>query len=145
MSCIHQSNPALGAGEKEEVDENAVHCYIVANSTGMARQANFRNVARKRSGYLWLPVLLAVFALAASVATRTSVLSISHDVSMSGDLGGSVRQHMDSDSLDWVPPAATAVFAALVVSFYPRFAPAGPPLPNTLFDESLSNRPPPSC
>ncbi len=127
------------------MDANAVHCYSVAKSTGMARQAKLRNVTRQRPGYLWLPVLLAVFALAVSVATRTSVLSVSHDVSMSGDLGGSMRQHMDSDSVDWVPPVATVVFAVLLVSFYPRFAPAGPPLPNTLFDESLSNRPPPSC
>ncbi len=94
---------------------------------------------------MWLAVLLAVFVLAITVATRISVPTTAHGVSVSGDVASSIRQHMDSDGVQWVPPVLVGVFVALIVSFYPRFAPAGPPLPNTLFDESLWNRPPPSC
>ena len=127
------------------MDETRVHCYICADSSLMGWEANSRKVNLRRSRYLWAPVLLVVFALSASVATRTSVLSLSHGASVSEQSASGMRQHMDSDGEQWVPPVATVIIAALVFSFYPRFAPAGPPLPSTLFDESLYNRPPPAC
>jgi len=54
-----------------------------------------------------------------------------------------MRQHMDRDAVHWVAPVPSLRFL-LPVTYYPKFAPAGPPLPAALFDQSLYNRPPPS-
>ena len=86
----------------------------------------------------------AIFALTASLATRTSVPSDLHGSTAQSASTQATRQHLDGDAIQWVAP--TPVHTALQVpSFYPRSSPAGPPLPNLLFDESLYNRPPPSC
>lgn len=112
----------------------------------MMPQANSRNgIRQKHSLYLWLPILLAVVALTVSVATRTTVVSVSHGISVSENTSGVIRQHMDSDGVGWVPPVTTQLFAELVISHYPRIAPAGPPLPDLLFEDALYNRPPPTC
>ncbi|HEY1801251.1 MAG TPA: hypothetical protein VGG46_09995 [Terriglobales bacterium] len=53
---------------------------------------------------------------------------------------------MDSDAAaQWVPPVAVVVDAVLVISSYPRLAPAGPPVADLFYEETLYNRPPPSC
>ncbi|HSS97897.1 MAG TPA: hypothetical protein VLK33_12745 [Terriglobales bacterium] len=112
----------------------------------MMPQANSRNgIRQKHSLYLWLPILLAVVALTVSVATRTTVVSVSHGISVSENTSGVIRQHMDSDGVGWVPPVTTQLFAELVISHYPRIAPAGPPPPDLLFEDALYNRPPPTC
>jgi hypothetical protein len=99
---------------------------------------------RQRPDWRLLVVAISIFALTASLATRTSVPTDSHGIIAQSASAPATRQHLDGDTIPWVAP--TPVLTALEVpSFYPRFSPAGPPLPNLLFDENLYNRPPPSC
>lgn len=98
----------------------------------------------RRSRWSLFVIFLAIFALTATLATRTSVPTDFHGTIAQSASTQATRQHLDGDAIQWVAP--TPVLTALQVpSFYPRFSPAGPPLPNLLFDESLYNRPPPSC
>jgi len=87
-------------------------------------------------------IVLAICGLTISVATRTFRLKMSTDVVAKSASGHAIRQHMDSDAANWAPPVATLTVLELPV-FYPRYAPAGPPLPRLYYDESFSNRPPP--
>ena len=54
-----------------------------------------------------------------------------------------MRQHMDRDSVRWAAPVAKVT--VLLAMFYPRVAPAGPPIATLLIEENLYNRPPPAC
>jgi len=91
-------------------------------------------------------VILAVCALAVSVATRysvsyaaTSALTSVHSHSLSEP----VRQRLIKSAAAWAPvEVCHAVLEA--PSSYSRVAPAAPVLPGTLFERSLYNRPPPS-
>jgi hypothetical protein len=87
-------------------------------------------------------VVLAICGLTVSLATRTFRTKFSTGAIVKSISGQPVRQHMDSDAAKWVPPVSTLTVLEVPV-FYPRFAPAGPPLPRLYFEESLSNRPPP--
>jgi hypothetical protein len=91
-----------------------------------------------------LVVSLAIAALTCSLATRTFRLTIPQGVTVQSAASQAMRQHMDRDAAKWVPPVRISV-ALQTPTFYPHVAPTGPPLPAVLFDESLSNRPPPSC
>ncbi len=88
-------------------------------------------------------MLLVVVALGVSLATRVCHVVYPHSVHVQASASEGMRQHMDRDATPWVAPVPSFTFLE-TASFYPKFAPAGPPLPATLFDESLSNRPPPS-
>jgi len=89
-------------------------------------------------------IVLAICGLTVSLATRTFRLKIHESVTVSSGDAQGMRQHLDRDAAQWVPPVP--VFAALQPpTFYPYVAPAGPPLASVLLDESLYNRPPPSC
>jgi len=89
-------------------------------------------------------IILAICGLTVSLATRTFRLRITVGVSVTSGDAQAMRQHLDKDAARWVPPVP--IFAALQLpTFYPYVAPAGPPLASVLFDESLYNRPPPSC
>jgi hypothetical protein len=131
-------------GEKP-VDENLVRCYSDPESILMVLPANHRSSITRRSAYFWLPILCIALALAVSVITRTSVLTVSHSVSIKDDGGSAILQHMDNDGVQWVPPVATVVIALVVILAYPRIAPAGPPIPDLFYKETLYNRPPPTC
>jgi hypothetical protein len=99
---------------------------------------------RHRSIGCLLVVAFAVFTLTTSLATRTSVLTDLHGTSVQSISAQAKLQHLDGDAMRWVaPPLVLTVLEA--PSFYPRVAPAGPPLSSLLFDESLYNRPPPTC
>ena len=87
-------------------------------------------------------VVLAICGLTLSLATRTFRTTFSTGTIVKSISGPPVRQHMDSDAAKWVPPVSTLTVLEGPV-FYPRFAPAGPPLPRLYYEESLSNRPPP--
>jgi hypothetical protein len=87
-------------------------------------------------------VVLAICGLTVSLATRTFRTRTSTGTIVKSVTGQPVRQHMDSDAAKWVPPVSTLTVLEVPV-FYPRFAPAGPPLPRLYYEESLSNRPPP--
>jgi hypothetical protein len=98
----------------------------------------------EKSHWRALLVVLAICGLTISLTTRTFHFTIPHRIAAKSESGQAVRQHLDRDGAKWIPPVPT--FAVLQVSsFYPRVAPAGPPLPTVLFEKSLYNRPPPSC
>jgi len=89
-------------------------------------------------------IVLAVCGLTVSLATRVFRLSlVHHTTTVQSGAARAVRQHLNKDAAMWRPPVTKVVFE--VVSFYPRVSPAGPPIPSLIFDESLYNRPPPSC
>ncbi len=106
---------------------------------------DLEQLRQRRHSVFFLTVgCLIILALTLSVATRTFHLSVPHGVTVQSNAAQGMRQHMDSDAAQWVPPIQQhTIYEA--VSFYPRVAPAGPPLPSQLFAESLYNRPPPSC
>lgn len=90
-------------------------------------------------------ILLAVLSLSTSLATRVFQYSGSGSkITVGSSASEAVRQHLDRDAATWGKPVVSLLMLE-VPTFYPRFAPAGPPIPSVLFDESLSNRPPPSC
>lgn len=93
-------------------------------------------------------VLVAVFALTVSVATRYCAPQTSSAyASRTAHKHSSpeqIRQHLTKNAVTWMPQVAqTGIVQAQ--TFYPRIAPAGPPIPGLLQEESLYNRPPPSC
>jgi hypothetical protein len=107
---------------------------------------NMNHLQARRISALHLAVIVAmVIALGGSLATRTFHLSSPRDyTSAHSDSSSAKHQHLDSDGIEFAPPVLRNIVLQ-VVSFYPRVAPAGPPLPGLLFDKSLYNRPPPSC
>jgi hypothetical protein len=98
----------------------------------------------QRPNWCLFVIVLAIFALTASLATRSSVPIDLHSTTAQSASAQATRQHLDGDAIQWVAPVPVLTVLQ-VPSFYPRFSPAGPPLPKLLFDESLYNRPPPSC
>jgi hypothetical protein len=92
----------------------------------------------------WALFLVVVFALVTSLATRTFRLTFPHGVTVKSGAAQAMRQHLNRDAARFAPPARI-VSALPAPSFYPYVAPAGLPLAVLLLDESLSNRPPPSC
>lgn len=92
-------------------------------------------------------VLVAVFSLALSVATRYSTpcdaplptVKTVHNHTYPE----SKRQRLVKDAANWMPPA-TCVDGLCAPNYYPRIAPAGPPIPTLVLEEKLYNRPPPS-
>jgi hypothetical protein len=91
----------------------------------------------------FLIVVLAICGLTVSVATRTFHLKILQCTTVTSHSAPPMRQHLDRDAMRWVAPIPVfIVFEA--PTFYLPMAPAAPSLPSVLFDESLSNRPPPS-
>lgn len=91
-----------------------------------------------------LVIVLAICGLTASLSTRTFRLTSASTPTVQSGSAQAIRQHMDRDAVNWTSPVPTSTTLP-VPAFYPRFAPAGPPMPSVLFDESLSNRPPPAC
>ena len=89
-------------------------------------------------------IALAICGLTVSVATRTFRARFSTGTIVKSASEPSIRQHMDRDAANWVPPVAMLTDVLQLPVFYPRFAPAGPPLPRVYYEEGLSNRPPPS-
>jgi hypothetical protein len=92
-------------------------------------------------------VFIAVCSLVVSVATRycfgPSELSTATVKVAQKQVSPQVkRQHMTKNAADWVPPVISSAMLQ-APSYYPRFAPAAPPIPNLLFEEGLHNRPPP--
>jgi hypothetical protein len=87
--------------------------------------------------------LLSVVALSISLATRFPHISVHQTTLANSRSDKAVRQQLDRDALQWADP--TPRFTLLeATTFYPRVAPAGPPLPVLLLDQSLYTRPPPS-
>jgi hypothetical protein len=110
----------------------------------VAHSQNFELASHPRPRWRVLVIVLAICALTVSLATRTFRLTFPQRHTAQSVSAQATRQHLDRDAATWVPPVPilTTLRAA---AFYPHVAPGGPPLPSVLFDESLSNRPPPSC
>jgi hypothetical protein len=100
----------------------------------------------RRQNLRWcvLVIALAISGLTVSLATRTFRLTIPRGITAQSADSHAVRQHMNRDAAQWVPSVPLLGILHAPV-FYPRVAPTGSPIPGVLFDESLSNRPPPSC
>lgn len=110
----------------------------------VAPSEDLRLTMHRQPRWRALVILLAICGLTVSLATRTFRLTIPHGVTAQSGDSQAMRQHLDCDAAQWAPPVP--VLSALRAPvFYPRVAPAGPLIPAVLFDESLSNRPPPSC
>ena len=88
-------------------------------------------------------IALAICGLTISVATRTFRVKYSTATTVQSVSEQAIRQHMDSDGASWAPPVATLTYVLQMPVFYPRVAPAGPPLPRSYYEEGLFNRPPP--
>jgi len=99
---------------------------------------------RPRRSWERMIILLAICGLMISLATRTFRLTYSDTTVVKSVASQPVRPHMDRDAANWIPPVAVVAVFDIPV-FYPRFAPAGPPVQRLFIDESLSNRPPPFC
>ena len=110
----------------------------------MAPSEDLRLPQYRHPRWSFVVIVLAICALTVSLATRTFRLTIPDTVAAQSADSHAVRQHMDRDAAPWAPQVP--IMSALQVpEFCPRVAPAGPPIPSVLFDENLSNRPPPSC
>lgn len=108
----------------------------------MLALGNHGVVERQRKGWLLLLIVVAVAGLSCSLATRTFRLSFSHGTVVRSAEAQAMRQHLDRDAARWVPPVQVSITLD-APTFYPRIAPAGPPLPGLVLDEPLYNRPPP--
>jgi len=92
-----------------------------------------------------LVVVVAIQAIAFNIATRSSVpIAITTGTTVQSSSPFQIHQRLDNDAGIWAPPVLPIV-SLEVSSEYPGIAPAGLPIPHVLFDESLANRPPPSC
>jgi hypothetical protein len=116
---------------------------------GKIRMLRLINLDKRWSGRSCaIVVLLAVFSLTVSVATRycSSQSSSAYSVRSVHEHSSPERsrQHLTKSAADWIPPVVRAGVLEAPTS-YPRIAPAGPPMPSFLLEKSLYNRPPPSC
>jgi hypothetical protein len=110
----------------------------------MLRLTNLEGSWRK--GCCAIVVFLAVTSLAVSVATRyCSPQSSSYSARTLHKHSSpeQARQRLTNTAVNWMPEVVRSG-VLLAPSSYPRIAPAGPPIPNVLFETSLYNRPPPS-
>jgi len=111
----------------------------------VAFSEHFRPQDQQRRAWRMLVIVLAIAALTCSLATRTFRLTDSHGINARSADAHAIRQHLDRDASNWTSPVPVHS-TLIVVTFYPRIAPAGPPMPSALFDdEHLYNRPPPFC
>lgn len=110
----------------------------------MFRDNNQITVCRRIPVWQALVVVLAIAAISVSLSTRLCQVVHARGVTLSAAASQGMRQHLDRDASQFVAPVPRLIVFLQPITFYPRFAPAGPPLPTVLFDESLSNRPPPS-
>lgn len=101
---------------------------------------------QRRKNWRAVVVVVAVFSLALSVATRYSSMGVVSSTAVRAfQLHASPeakRQRLAKSAADWMPPVM-CVSLMQAPSSYPRIAPAGAPMPGLRFEESLYNRPPP--
>lgn len=156
---IFQNRTTIGRGSRIKTNIRAAitvirpclacgSCISMLKTSAIAWMQHLINHEHRKRGF-WcaLMVLLAVCSLAISVATRYSSSEPSSTYT-SRDLHKcsareAGRQRLTKDGATWFPP----LFCSAVLqtpTFYPRFAPAGPPIPGLPFEKSLYNRPPPA-
>jgi hypothetical protein len=96
------------------------------------------------SWWRWAFVGVVMFSLVVTLATRTFHDPAPRAATVHSGSVQVMRQHMDRDAVRWAAAVAN-ITVAQAPTFYPRVAPAGPPLPTLLLEENLYNRPPPAC
>src|SRR5271155_3509187 len=110
----------------------------------MLRVSNFE--APRSKHWRSVVILVAVCALTISVATRyCSPVSVSAQTVRTLHKHSSQEtghQRLTKDAATWMPTLVCSVILQ-APTFYPRVAPAGPPLPSVLLERSLYTRPPP--
>jgi hypothetical protein len=112
---------------------------------GVVEKAETRDVSLgPESRWRWVLVSVVMFCLVVTLATRTFHDTTSLSTTVQSSSLQAMRQHMDRDAVRFAAPIAK-VTVAQAPTFYPRVAPAGPPLPTLLLEENLYNRPPPAC
>lgn len=110
----------------------------------MGLSVNHGRVTYRYRCWRVLIIVVAICGLSVSLATRTFHFNIPEGSTANSYSAAPMRQHLDRDAVQWVAPVP--VFTVLEVpTFLVRVAPAAPLLASVFFDESLSNRPPPSC
>ena len=88
-------------------------------------------------------IAMAIAALTCSLATRTFRLKASSGHSVQSSAADAIRIHLDRDAVRWFSPQP--VYLVLdAPAFYPRIAPAGPPIQGRPLHTPLYDRPPPS-
>jgi hypothetical protein len=92
----------------------------------------------------FLFAVLMISSLTVLLATRTFAFTIPHGTTALSNCSDAKHQHLDRDAVPGFTPPLT-ITAVAVQTFYPRLTPAGPSLRGFLLDETLYNRPPPSC
>lgn len=115
-------------------------CY--SEIVRMAKRQNSRSSNRPTTYYLL--IILSVFSLTGSLVTRTFHLKASYGTTAQSNAPHAVRQHLNRDAIRWAAPVPK--FTLLHASaFHSHVATTGSPLPSSILDENLYNRPPPSC
>lgn len=89
-------------------------------------------------------IIVAISLLTVSLGTRTRTAAISHGITAQSQLPNAMRQHLDTDAIEWVAPVA-AIVAFEIVYFRPPVWRSGSPIPSVFLVPSLYNRPPPFC
>jgi hypothetical protein len=110
----------------------------------MELSANQEAVMRRCPRWRVFIIVLAICGLSISLATRTFHLKLPQGTTVSSHVEQPMRQHLSRDAMQWVAPIQVFIFFD-GPTLYLQVMPAAPRLPSVLFDESLSNRPPPSC
>ena len=91
----------------------------------------------------WALVCFVLLSLVVTLATRFQV-PVQDTLTAQSSVSHATRQHMNQDAVQWTAPILQLTVLQ-APTFYPRVAPAGPPLPILLIEENLYNRPPPTC
>jgi hypothetical protein len=110
----------------------------------VVEKAETREIAVRVPWWRLAFVSVVIVTLVLTLATRTFPGTTSHSPVVQSNSPQAMRQHMDRDAVRWAAPVANMVVSQ-APTFYPRVAPAGPPLPTLLLEENLYNRPPPAC
>jgi hypothetical protein len=105
---------------------------------------NSKNPRSGPGSIRFLLVGLTICALTASLVTRTFRVQALQNATAQSNSPQAVRQHLDRDATQWAPPVLH--FTPLpVFAFSPHAPSVWLRFPSLLLDESLYNRPPPSC
>jgi hypothetical protein len=110
----------------------------------MGLPSNHDQMAYRRPSWRVFIIVLAICGLSVSLATRTFHVKIHQGTTVTAYSAEPMRQHLNRDAMRWVAPNPVFIVFESPALYLP-VAPAAPQLPGVLFDESLSNRPPPSC
>ena len=91
----------------------------------------------------WALTGLVLLSLVVALATRFQV-TVQDTITVQSIASRAMGQHMNQDAVRWVVPILQLTVLQ-APTFHPHVVPAGPSLPSLSVEESLYNRPPPSC